>query len=65
MIQNQRNILVGIIPSHPVVAQLPVSIISVCEAALLTNSLDEEASIALRASIVEIDFTRSQVVFAE
>ena len=28
-------------------------------------ALDEEASIALRASMVEIDFTRGQVVFAE
>jgi CRP/FNR family cyclic AMP-dependent transcriptional regulator len=65
MVQNQRNLQVEILSDHPVVAQLPVSIISVCEAALLTNSLDEEASIALRASIVEIGFTRSQVVFAE
>ena len=28
-------------------------------------ALDEEASVALRASMVEIDFTRGQVVFAE
>ena len=28
-------------------------------------ALDEEASVALRSSIVEIDFTRGQVVFAE
>jgi CRP-like cAMP-binding protein len=28
-------------------------------------ALDEEASVALRSSMVEIDFTRGQVVFAE
>jgi CRP-like cAMP-binding protein len=28
-------------------------------------ALDEEASVALRASMVEFDFTRGQVVFAE
>jgi hypothetical protein len=46
MVQNQRNLQVEIISNHLVVTQLPVSIISVCEAALLTNSLDMEASIA-------------------
>jgi hypothetical protein len=28
-------------------------------------AFDEEASVALRASMVEIDFTRGQVIFAE
>ncbi|MFM1986235.1 MAG: hypothetical protein RIS18_452, partial [Actinomycetota bacterium] len=28
-------------------------------------ALDEEASVALRASMVEIDFTRGQIVFSE
>ena len=28
-------------------------------------ALDEEASVALRASMVEIDFNRGQIVFSE